>query len=211
MPSMMTSFIPSSRWPLAAVVLSVAASFSLGCATDSSSAATLALTHRVEASSCEASVVPNPNDGPTIWEGYSGPIHCRKNSECTAGENGVCQGNPHDGYGCTYDTCFDDGVCGGKVCECDGKTRSGRNVCLSEGNCRVDSDCGEGGACSPSFGGCGSYTGVVGYYCHTAQDECVNDDDCVGTPPAGPLQGTPYCAYSPTAGRWGCSTSQCAG
>ncbi len=47
------------------------------------------------------------------------------------------------------------------------------------GNCRVDSDCGANGFCSPTAtsDGCGE---VAGYYCHTAADSCTNDSDCEG-------------------------------
>jgi hypothetical protein len=58
------------------------------------------------------------------------------------------------------------------------------NQC-KKGNCRIDSDCGPGGYCSPATDACGA---VLGYYCHTAADECVNDDDCAGRD-AGPFLG----------------------
>jgi Cys-rich repeat protein len=71
----------------------------------------------------------------------------------------------------------------------------GGNTCMP-GNCRVDSDCGAGGYCSPSRGsnGCGY---VEGYYCHTRADLCVNDSDCAG--------GNMTCAWSATSGRWECA------
>jgi hypothetical protein len=74
------------------------------------------------------------------------------------------------------------------------------NFCLA-GNCRVDADCGAGGYCSPTFGSCGSFFGVVGYYCHTPKDKCVDDSDC---PPGD-------CRYDPIGGSWACGTSFCAG
>jgi hypothetical protein len=73
------------------------------------------------------------------------------------------------------------------------------NVCLG-GNCRVDADCGPGGYCSPSFGSCGAYAGVVGYYCHTAKDKCVDDAECASD-----------CRYDTIMGAWACGTSSCAG
>jgi hypothetical protein len=39
---------------------------------------------------------------------------------------------------------------------------------------------------------------VTGYYCHTAQDECVNDSDCNGQ------SAFNVCAWSATSSRWEC-------
>jgi hypothetical protein len=92
------------------------------------------------------------------------------------------------------------------VCECGGSAAEGRyaNVCLA-GNCTVDSDCGSGGYCSPSYGtSCGAYGGVAGYFCHTAEDQCTNDNQCVEG-------GTGYCGYQPTTNQWTCIYSFCAG
>jgi hypothetical protein len=77
------------------------------------------------------------------------------------------------------------------------------NVCKA-GNCRVDANCGPGGYCSPSLGTCGNYGGVVGYYCHTAKDKCVDDSDCAA-------QGGGDCRYDAMTGAWACATSQCVG
>ena len=138
-------------------------------------------------------------------------VDCRAHADCTDGENGRCVGNGHDGWGCTYDSCFVDSDCAGdattaRICACEGGSRSDNNVCLA-GNCRVDADCGSAGYCSPSFGDCGNYFGVAGYYCHTSSDECVDDADCKadGTHPMG------YCAFKPTVGRWQCSNLNCVG
>jgi hypothetical protein len=70
-------------------------------------------------------------------------------------------------------------------------------MCVA-GNCRVDADCGSNGYCSPSpsKNGCGGIP-VGGYYCHTRDDECVDDSDCVST-------GISGCAYSTTSNRWTC-------
>jgi Cys-rich repeat protein len=95
--------------------------------------------------------------------------------------------------------CSDDAACpSGETCACHGSAySSGGNTCVP-GNCRVDSDCGAGGYCSPTEDvmSCG---GVGGYYCHTAQDRCVNDSDCAdgGFPDV--------CAYSTSAGYWECA------
>ena len=102
--------------------------------------------------------------------------------------------------------CRSDSDCGGFVCECEGGFRSDYDVCLRSGNCLVDSDCGDGGYCSPTFGDCGSYSGTVAYYCHTPDDDCLDDTDCGDGSDWGP-----YCAYNLIAGRWTCSDSHCAG
>ena len=93
----------------------------------------------------------------------------------------------------------------GGPCECRpaGGTTTAANVCKG-GNCRTDEDCGAGGYCSPSFGSCGRYLGVVAYYCHTPKDKCVDDADCAGTAGAD-------CRYNQVMGAWMCETTQCAG
>jgi hypothetical protein len=40
--------------------------------------------------------------------------------------------------------------------------------------------------------------GVAGYYCHTANDQCIDDTDCVAT------MGNATCAYSTANSRWEC-------
>jgi len=165
--------------------------------------------HRPTATTCDQTRASNDPGAPTDPDAPR--VDCRAHTDCTAGENGRCAGNGHDGWRCTYDNCFADSDCAAgasesRVCACDGGDRSDNNVCLP-GNCRVDADCGEAGYCSPSFGDCGNYFGVVGYYCHTNTDECVNDADCTadGTRPQG------YCAFRPTIGRWQCSNINCVG
>ena len=143
--------------------------------------------------------------GSTPEEGGA-PAGCQADDDCADGANGRCTGNGHDGWRCSYDRCFADADCDG-VCECGGGFRSDNNVCLG-GDCQVDSDCGPNGFCSPSFGDCGAYTDVVAYYCHTPEDECVDDADCEGESQFG---FAPYCAFNPGAGRWACSDSHCAG
>jgi hypothetical protein len=125
---------------------------------------------------------------------------CETDAQCTSGLNGRCIVGR--GSYCTYDTCFEDSDCGtGSMCLCGSSTWLG-NSC-SQAGCRVDADC-PGSWCSPTFGTCGNYTGVVGYACHTAADECVDDADCENGPGG-------YCAYSPMVAHWLCSTSQCVG
>lgn len=164
--------------------------------------------HRATATECDHTRATNDPNVPS--EGGA-PVSCRAHSDCTEGENGRCAGNGHDGWRCTYDSCFTDldcagGVGGPGVCACEGGSRSDNNVCLV-GNCRVDADCGEGGYCSPSLGDCGNYFGVVGYFCHTDADVCVDDADCG----AGGGSSQAYCAFKPTVGHWMCSNLHCAG
>ncbi|MCA9550305.1 MAG: hypothetical protein KC933_09735 [Myxococcales bacterium] len=127
---------------------------------------------------------------------------CGSHDDCTDGRNGRCVDVNRGLYTCTYDACLQDSDCE-HVCECEGGFGSDHNICLQTGNCNVDADCGAGGFCSPSYGDCGDYSGTVAYYCHTAQDECVDDADCGGYPW--------YCGYDPVGGRWRCSDSHCAG
>jgi hypothetical protein len=130
------------------------------------------------------------------------------------GVNGRCVGNPHDGCRCNYDTCFNDTQCAraGGPCACRLNTRgaSGANVCLG-GNCQTDANCGPGGYCSPTLGFCGDFGGVEAYYCHTAQDECIDDEDCLTTTDGGFLGQRPYCAFNRETSRWRCSNMACAG
>jgi hypothetical protein len=144
------------------------------------------------------------------------PYLCTSDADCTGPGNGRCTGNELNGFECTYDDCFTDADChrtfGGKsetgVWECDGGPDQG-NVCLYQGNCKIDSDCGPPGEgfCSPSFGECGFYSGVTGYFCHAPADECTGDADCGG---AGQI-GDSYCAHEPAVGHYARSTSACVG
>lgn len=130
---------------------------------------------------------------------------CTSHADCTAGRNGRCTEMPRLGtYECSYDACEVDTDCGAAgtsgVCSC--RVGIGEaNVCLA-GNCRVDGDC-AGNYCSPSQGTCGAFGGNVGYFCHVAADECVDDPDC-GTPAS-------TCRFEPAVGHFKCSDSQCAG
>lgn len=132
---------------------------------------------------------------------------CASDSDCTAGKNGRCSmvgGRrlpPH--AACVYDACYVDADCGAKrACDCGGEPSVGHH-CM-QGNCAVDADCGTNGYCSPSLGGCGNYAGVVGNFCHTPNDECMNDDECTDKPRG-------YCAYSQEAQKWQCSYGHCVG
>ena len=116
------------------------------------------------------------------------------------GENGRC-GFGRIGAFCSYDTCFSDSDCAAnEVCLCDGTGMGGGgNTCVVT-SCRTNNDCG-GQTCSPTFGSCGHYTGVISFACHTTSDECTVDADCTGG----------YCMFEPGVSHWVCSTSECVG
>ena len=129
---------------------------------------------------------------------------CSVDADCTAGNNGRCE-RSNFGMQCVYDRCFVDADCdSGSVCICSAPGGFG-NHCGQVG-CRLDADC-PGSWCSPTFSSCGEYSGVVGYACHTRQDECVDDTDCKDPS----MLSTPYCMYDPAVAHWICSTSRCAG
>jgi len=155
--------------------------------------------HRAQAVACDNMRDTTPADP------QPGNAQCQVHADCTDGDNGRCTGNGHDGWYCTYDECFVDGDCE-HVCACEGGFRSDFNHCIG-GNCRTDADCGRGGFCSPSLGSCGHYDKADGYWCHTAEDECVDDTDC-GTQPG---DFGPYCAWSAELGHWACSNQECVG
>ncbi len=160
--------------------------------------------HRASATACDNE---RSTDGPFLDPGAEEWSSCTSHDDCTEGENGRCTGNSHDGWNCTYDSCFEDSDCGDGLCACSGGWRSDANVCLG-GDCRTDADCGDGSYCSPTFGDCGAFGGVVAYYCRTCEDECVNDSDC-GEDPNG--WGPGYCMFSQEVGHWLCGYQQCAG
>jgi hypothetical protein len=133
------------------------------------------------------------------------PGECSSDSSCTdGGANGRCveSGGGAIYCSCTYDTCANDAACpSDQTCACHGSPYVGGqgNTC-TQGNCRVDSDCdGGAGYCSPAENtmSCGS---LLGYYCHTASDQCVDDTDCGQSSQGGPQ----VCTYSTTTNRWQC-------
>ena len=158
--------------------------------------------HRAAGAMCDDSrSFPEIED----WAAMSGGS-CASHEECAdEGDNGRCTVYPRGFTNCTADRCFGDSDCGAGPCVC-GTGDFQENRCLA-GNCQTDSDCGPGGFCSPSFGDCGNYSGVIGFFCHTCEDECTNDSDCGGTGEGY----DPYCAFDPAREIWACSDSHCVG
>jgi hypothetical protein len=194
------------------------------------------LNHRASGISCPAQRAPgSPASDPCTNDGELsvatlGGAACTSDSDCTAGSNGRCNpvGAPIAicGATCTYDACASDSDCpDNQACDCrPSASASSANSCLTGGNCRVDSDCGSAGYCSPSQvnnfcfcpspalcadgGGvcydgnqqvscaCGDSCGHS-YFCHTKSDRCVDDSDC----DAGQT-----CNYDTVNARWDCGT-----
>jgi hypothetical protein len=134
---------------------------------------------------------------------YSSEWQCTSDRDCAdGGTNGRCTNNLGPaGCWCSYDTCIADSDCpSGQTCACHGAayTFGSGNGCVP-GNCRVDADCGMYGYCSPTPALPCSMVGWpfcqgVGYYCHTSEDQCIDDGDCGG----------PGCLYDPSVGYWKC-------
>jgi len=170
--------------------------------------------HRATASACSAelaeagvrtSIYDGGSPGPVALDG--GVITCSSDNDCPPCQNGQldrCLNVPQTlrPPWCMCDECNTDQDCGpNAVCVCNQRGWSGaayENQCVTA-RCRVDAECGPGGFCSSSPGPCGS---ILGYYCHTAADKCLNDTDCA----AGER-----CLYSPAVGAWSCGTAACGG
>lgn len=148
--------------------------------------------HRSERMACD-----DVRDSPEVSMSAFGA--CTSHAECTEGANGRCLQGRGETY-CSYDQCFADSECGGP-CDCGEGVEA--NFCRG-GGCQVDSDCGPEGWCSPTYGSCGSFGGVVAYECHTPNDQCTDDSDCADVPNG-------YCAFSPEGERWVCGSVQCVG
>ncbi len=160
------------------------------------------LVHRAEALSCEGAP-PKGNAAPTETT-----RDCTEDADCTMGDNGRCVW-PYAGDNlCVYDECFEDSDCGSaQVCGCRVENNFGVNVCY-HGNCQLDADCGAGGYCSPSGQvsptcGDGVAAGSIGYFCHTADDECTDDADCEGE--------SNICLFQVEAAHWVCQQLLCLG
>ncbi len=189
---------------MAACGASVAPVTGDGGAGSSGTSGTVGRTPKVHRAVGETCAMTPPPEA-MVPDGGTG--NCHSNADCTAGKNGRCQGS-RIGFQCAYDACYADSECttgGPGVCACNAPvpgTSAGSNTECLAANCRIDSDCGAAGFCSPTRGCFGA--DAVGYYCHTAQDECVDVDDCAA-------QGGGYCAYEPTVGHWKCMNTVCAG
>ncbi|MEO6602288.1 MAG: hypothetical protein ABIQ16_20570 [Polyangiaceae bacterium] len=182
--------------------------------------------HRELGASCELQrVAVNPTPVDSMCTGSEASCAalfvCAQDSDCNQGSNGRC-GQPPLGprqLQCSYDECFSDAACpGNAACDCrTGASDPTANRCLTQGNCRIDSDCGTGSYCSPSqVGGlcfcpssalcdgssscspgpceCGDACGH-GYFCHTKADTCVDDSDCHSG----------SCNYDTVEQHWSCS------
>jgi hypothetical protein len=132
---------------------------------------------------------------------------CEMDAECTAGTNGRCVWPYAGGNVCMYDECFEDADCGSaSVCDCRGTF--GFNHCY-QGNCQVDGDC-PNSYCSPSAVHLGPTCmsgiepGSLGFFCRTADDECVEDSDC-GAADIG------ACIFSVDSLSWVCHELLCTG
>jgi hypothetical protein len=149
--------------------------------------------HRPAGASCPPRDVPDnlcafsqPGPGGRV------PGACYSDADCTAeGPGGHCISlTGMTSCQCAYDQCFRDGDCrDGSACFCQSVLFG--NVCLS-GGCRVDGDCGVGGFCSLSAATCG---GIGNLQCHTRNDTCVDDADCVAPQ---------FCGYDSSLRAWRC-------
>lgn len=129
-------------------------------------------------------------------------IACTKDADCTAGKNGRCFSNDSCDTVCSYDECMMDSDCAAGPCLCRSSNSAlQQNECLPGSNCKTDADCSGGcGYCSPSAvpdpSDC--TIGTLNYDCHTASDECLEQNAC-GDGSVGA-----YCAYDAGVARWGC-------
>jgi hypothetical protein len=121
----------------------------------------------------------------------------------------ICSFGSDGGVGGTADQCDSPAGCpSGQSCICGyqipGNASHKPNQCVPAG-CVTDSDCGQGGYCSPSVPPmCGS--GTFGYFCHTPDDQCDDDTDCARSGNGG-YGGS--CTW--TGASWTCEQALCAG
>ncbi|MFI5300872.1 MAG: hypothetical protein ACHREM_22550 [Polyangiales bacterium] len=102
---------------------------------------------------------------------------------------------------CSYDQCFADSDCPGSVaCNCRASASDTvANICGTGSGCRIDSDCGACGYCSPSYVSGEICDGAKDqFFCHTPKDECIDDSDC--------SKSNGSCNYDPTKGAFACVT-----
>lgn len=194
----------------------------VGCAGEVAGVQRIPKNHRAAGSTCPdqrgpGSVLVDNCDNSAVGNGMY--VLCVQDSDCSDGMNGRCLGNGSVACvtGCSYDACFSDSDCpGNQPCECRHSASStGTNSCVSGGNCRIDAECGSDGFCSPSLVGdnpCHCYNAAScgpdgcadscghGYFCHTAQDSCLDDSDC---------SGAIGCNYDQLDKRWTCNVLAC--
>lgn len=124
---------------------------------------------------------------------------CTRDANCTKGKNGRCAPESYEAPTrdrCYYDACWADADCApNTACECGSGSAIDPHVCV-EAACRIDTDCGAGGYCSPSPDGCGQ---VASWRCHTPDDACVDDRDC----------GNELCAFDEGRAHWACRPRDC--
>jgi hypothetical protein len=122
--------------------------------------------------------------------GYPVEAPCHGDDDCTAAPGGTCQLGV--GGECLYNECQVDSDCGPMArCECQNVRRCVESRCSSADDCA-------GFACEASLAPqCGNLYPHVGYYCHSEQDECRSNDDCVGNR---------SCVYDPAVSHWTCAS-----
>ncbi|MBK7402866.1 MAG: hypothetical protein IPJ34_43240 [Myxococcales bacterium] len=137
------------------------------------------------------------------------PIVCKADADCPGRDPKCTAGR------CTELRCRQDDDCGkGSLCMCgmayERDMYQQPHSCLVA-ECRTDGDCGPSRFCSPSVDlECGWFRGVVGWYCHRPEDQCLDDEDCVD--PGHPDSGRHgYCSFSPVAGHFVCGFGLCLG
>ena len=150
---------------------------------------------------------PTCPSNPPVPLASGGVPACATGSDCTSQGYGSCTAGQ-----CVSDFCLADGDCQkGYVCACGGRTVTVSppgaatdaasqdypvNTCVPA-TCRMDSDCGPQGYCSPSYT-CGT---VQGYYCHGPADTCADAaKDCCGSQ---------ECFWSAPEGAFVCAVELC--
>lgn len=152
-------------------------------------------------------LAPSCASNPPIPLVSGGLPACATSADCTSRGYGSCTAGH-----CVSDFCLADGDCQkGYVCACGGETFTvsppagapdaaaeayAINTCVPA-TCRMDSDCGPEGYCSPSYA-CGT---VQGYYCHGPADTCAD--------PAKDCCGSADCFWSAPAGAFVCAVELC--
>jgi hypothetical protein len=168
--------------------------------------------HRPTAAACPTTRGPGSTDlggTPCVFSDAGPPLKCTQDSDCTAGINGRCYVEEYAGIKCepfcSYDTCFSDSDCaasdaGNVACLCRTTVFGSAdtpNLCAIGSECRLDSDCGPCGFCSPSDLA-GTFCGTPPtWFCHTPSDQCTDDSDC----PNGVT-----CTHDAMTKRWTCAT-----